>query len=84
MAAYVAMIATGIASILGGWESLFSNRRLWRVNNIALTGLYEIRSDIEYREKAGDRQVRREPKYMPHPGFAHLDRLCAPGGQADV
>jgi hypothetical protein len=45
------MVATGIASILGAWESLFANRKLWRVNNIALTGLYEIRSDIEYREK---------------------------------
>lgn len=47
----LAMVATGIASILGAWESLFANRKLWRVNNVALTGLYEIRSDIEYREK---------------------------------
>ena len=47
----LAMVATGVASILGAWESLFANRKLWRVNNIALTGLYEIRSDIEYREK---------------------------------
>jgi hypothetical protein len=48
----LAMVATGVASILGAWEALFSNRKLWRVNNIALTGLYELRSDIEYREKA--------------------------------
>jgi hypothetical protein len=40
----VAMAATGVASILGAWESLFSNRKLWRVNNAALTGLYEIKS----------------------------------------
>jgi hypothetical protein len=53
----VAMIATGIASILGAWESLFSNRKLWRVNNVALTGLYELKSDIEYREKATDRPI---------------------------
>jgi hypothetical protein len=46
----LAMVATGIASILGAWESLFSNRRLWRVNNIALAALYEIKSDIEFRE----------------------------------
>lgn len=46
----LAMVATGIASILGAWEALFSNRRLWRVNNIALTALYEIKSDIEFRE----------------------------------
>ena len=53
----LAMIATGIASILGAWESLFSNRKLWRVNNVALTSLYELKSDIEYREKASDRQI---------------------------
>ncbi len=46
----LAMIATGIASILGAWEALFANRRLWRVNNLALTALYEIKSDIEFRE----------------------------------
>jgi hypothetical protein len=56
----VAMIATGIASILGAWESLFSNRKLWRVNNVALTGLYELKSDIEYREKATDRPITQE------------------------
>lgn len=48
----LAMIATGIASILGAWEALFSNRKLWRINNIALTKLYELKSDIEYREKS--------------------------------
>ena len=51
------MVATGIASILGAWESLFSNRKLWRVNNVALTGLYEIKSDIEYREKDDDKPI---------------------------
>jgi len=56
----LAMIATGIASILGAWESLFSNRKLWRVNNIALTSLYELKSDIEYREKAADRPITQE------------------------
>jgi hypothetical protein len=49
----LAMIATGIASILGAWQSLFSNRKLWQINNVALSGFYELRSDIEYREKAG-------------------------------
>ncbi|MFL6232898.1 MAG: SLATT domain-containing protein [Thermoanaerobaculia bacterium] len=56
----VAMIATGIASVLGAWESLFSNRKLWRVNNVALTELYELKSDIEYREKAVDRLITQE------------------------
>ncbi len=53
----LAMIATGTASILGAWESLFANRRLWRVNNVALTGLYELQSDIEYRGKAPNRPI---------------------------
>ena len=46
----LAMVATGIASILGAWEALFSNRKLWVVNNSALTGLYALRSEIEFRE----------------------------------
>lgn len=46
----LAMVATGIASILGAWEALFSNRKLWRVNNLALTSLYEVKADIEFRE----------------------------------
>jgi hypothetical protein len=48
----LAMVATGIASVLGAWDSLFSNRKLWHVNNVALTRLYELKVDIEYREKA--------------------------------
>ncbi len=56
----LAMVATGIASILGAWESLFSNRKLWRVNNIALTSLYELQSDIAYREKAADKPITQE------------------------
>jgi hypothetical protein len=46
----LAMVATGIASILGAWEALFSNRKLWVVNNSALTGLYALKSEIEFRE----------------------------------
>jgi hypothetical protein len=46
----LAMVATGVASILGAWEAMFSNRKLWQVNNRALTGLYEVKSDIEFRE----------------------------------
>lgn len=53
----LAMIATGVASILGAWEALFSNRKLWRINNIALTTLYELKSDIEYREKNLDKPI---------------------------
>lgn len=50
----LAMVATGTASVLGAWEALFANRKLWRVNNVALTDLYELKSDIEYREMGTD------------------------------
>jgi hypothetical protein len=56
----LAMVATGIASVLGAWEALFSNRKLWRINNVALTSLYELKSDIEYREIATDRFITQE------------------------
>ncbi|MBR9911516.1 MAG: DUF4231 domain-containing protein [Gammaproteobacteria bacterium] len=56
----LAMIATGLASILGAWEALFSNRKLWRINNVALTTLYEIKSDIEYRERAVEKPIQQE------------------------
>ena len=48
----LAMVATGTASVLGAWEALFTNKKLWRVNNLALTGLYDLKSDIEYRLRA--------------------------------
>lgn len=53
----LAMVATGVASILGAWEALFSNRKLWRVNNLALTSLYEVKSDIEFRELDQSRAI---------------------------
>jgi len=56
----LAMVATAAASILGAWESLFSNRKLWRVNNVALTQLYELKSDMEYREQDADKPITRE------------------------
>ena len=45
----LAMIATGIASVMGAWQSLFANRKLWYANNATLAELYDLKSDIEYR-----------------------------------
>lgn len=45
-----AIIATGIASVLGAWQSLFANRKLWIANNATLSELYELKWDIEYRK----------------------------------
>jgi hypothetical protein len=75
----LAMIATGIASVLGAWESLFSNRKLWRVNNIALTKLYELRSDIEYREKETEKPITREETDQY---FARLKAVRAEGEES--
>jgi hypothetical protein len=47
----LAMIATGIASVLGAWQSLFANRRLWYANNATLAGLYDLKWDTEYRKR---------------------------------
>jgi hypothetical protein len=44
----LAMTATGIAAVLGAWQSLFANRKLWRANNATLASLSDLRWDIEY------------------------------------
>jgi|ERR1043165_730658 hypothetical protein len=75
----LAMISTGIASILGAWEALFSNRKLWRINNAALTGLYELKSDIEYREKAADKPITQEETDQY---FARLKTIRKEGEQS--
>lgn len=46
----LAMIATALASVLGAWETLFANRKLWVANNTTLAGLKELKSDIEFRK----------------------------------
>jgi hypothetical protein len=46
----LAMVATGIASVIGAWQSLFANRRLWHANNATLASLYDLKWDIEYRK----------------------------------
>ena len=45
----IALVASGIASVLGAWQSLFSNRTLWAANNSTLADLYKLQWDIEYR-----------------------------------
>lgn len=47
----VALISSGIATVLGAWESLFSNRKLWVVNNATLAELEELQLNIEYRKR---------------------------------
>jgi hypothetical protein len=56
----LAMLATSVASVLGAWESLFSNRKQWHLNEVVLAELYVLRSDIEYREKDVNRPITQE------------------------
>jgi len=74
----LAMVASGIASILGAWESLFSNRKLWHVNTIALTRLYELKSDIEYRGKTSTPITQQETDQY----FSSLKAIRSEGEQS--
>jgi hypothetical protein len=46
----IALIASGTATVLGAWEGLFSNRKMWVVAGIARAELEELKWDIEYRK----------------------------------
>lgn len=71
----LAMVATGIASVLSAWEALFSNRKLWHVNNTALTALYALRSDLQFRELDPAPMTPQEVETF----FGHLKHIRAQG-----
>ena len=47
----MALLTSGMVSVLAAWTALFSNRKLWVINNTTLAALYELQSDIEFRKK---------------------------------
>ena len=47
----VALVASGAATVLGAWEGLFSNRKLWVVDGIALAEFEELQWMIDYRKR---------------------------------
>jgi len=47
----LALITSGMASVLAAWTALFANRKLWVINNTTLAALYELQSDIAFRKK---------------------------------
>ena len=47
----IALIASGSATVLGAWEGLFSNRKLWVVAGSAGGDLEALKWDIDYRKK---------------------------------
>jgi len=44
----VAIVATSVATIIGVWESVFSYRGLWNLNNIAMADLDRFKRQIDY------------------------------------
>src|SRR5215213_5188045 len=45
----VALIATGLATVIGAIATLISHRKLWHINNVALAALSKLQWDIEFR-----------------------------------
>ena len=45
----IALIASGLSTVVGAWEALLANRKQWTINNVALAPLYELQRSIEYR-----------------------------------
>src|SRR5258708_2820934 len=47
--AVVALVASGLATVVVALEALFAHRRLWSINNVALAELEKLKRDLEYR-----------------------------------
>jgi len=45
----VALIATSVATVVGVWESVFAYRKLWNLNNVAMSDLDRLKRSIDYR-----------------------------------
>jgi Protein of unknown function (DUF4231) len=47
--AVVALVASGLATVVVALEALFEHRRLWSIDNAALAELEKLKRDLEYR-----------------------------------
>src|SRR5260370_41325369 len=45
----VALVSTGLATVIGAIAALISHRKLWHINNVALAALDKLKWDIEFR-----------------------------------
>ena len=45
----VALVSTGLATVIGAIAALLSHRKLWHINNVALAALSKLQWDIEFR-----------------------------------
>ena|ERR1700749_5350690 len=46
----VALVGSGLATVIGAIEALLSHRRLWHINNVAMAGLDKLQRDIDFRK----------------------------------
>ena len=45
----VALVASGLATVVGAWEALLAHKRLWAINNATLAELEGLKREIDYR-----------------------------------
>lgn len=45
----IALISTGLATVIGGIAAVMSHRKLWHINNVALAALSKLEWDIQFR-----------------------------------
>ena len=45
----VALIASGLATVVAATETVFSHRKLWHLNNVAMAALDKLDRDVQYR-----------------------------------
>jgi len=46
----LALVASAAATVIGAWESFFGNRKLWNLNNATIADIYELKTDIAFRQ----------------------------------
>ena len=45
----IALIASGLATVVAATEAVFSHRKLWHLNNVAMADLDKLDRDVQYR-----------------------------------
>lgn len=67
----VAILATSAATIVGVWEAVFSYRKLWNLNNLAMASLERLKRQIDYRTVGSEDLPEKEVDRF----FNQLDRI---------
>jgi Protein of unknown function (DUF4231) len=46
----LALVASSIVTVVGVWEAVFSYKKLWSINNVALAELENLKRRLDYRK----------------------------------